>query len=66
VGGTCGTHRVGERCLQDFGSEARKVRDHWENPGVGGRITLRWTWRQGSMGRTRFSWLRIGSIGGLV
>jgi hypothetical protein len=20
-----------------------KVRDHWEDPGVGGRITLRWT-----------------------
>jgi hypothetical protein len=44
-----------------------KVRDHWENIGVGGRITLRWTLgRQGSMGRTGFNWLRIGSSGGLV
>jgi hypothetical protein len=30
-------------------------------------ITLRWTLgRYGSMGRTEFSWLRIGSSGGLV
>jgi hypothetical protein len=31
VGGTCGTHGGGERCLQGFG---------WEDLGVGGRITL--------------------------
>jgi hypothetical protein len=42
-----------------------KVRDHWEDLGRGGRITLRWTLeRLGSMGRTGFSWLRIGSSGG--
>jgi len=34
-------------------------RDHWEDLGVGGRITLRWTLgREGSMRRTGFSWLR--------
>jgi hypothetical protein len=44
-----------------------KGRDHWEDLGIGGRITLRWTlWRQGSMGRTGFGWLRIGSSGGLL
>jgi hypothetical protein len=43
-----------------------KVRDHWEDLGVGGRITLRWTLgRQGSVGRTGFGWLRIRSNGGL-
>jgi hypothetical protein len=37
-----------------------KVRDHWEDLGVGWRITLRWTLvRQGSMGRNVFGWLRI-------
>jgi hypothetical protein len=42
-------------------------KNHWEDLGVGGRITLSWTLgRQGSMGRTEFSWLRIGSSGGLV
>jgi hypothetical protein len=38
-----------------------------EDLGVGGRITLRWTLRRsGSMGRTGFSWPRIGSSGGLL
>jgi hypothetical protein len=44
-----------------------KVRDHWEDLSVGGRITLRLALRRyGSMGRTGFGWLRIGSSGGLV
>jgi hypothetical protein len=44
-----------------------KVRDHWEDLGVGGRITLRWSLgRQGSMGRTGYSWLGIGSSSGLL
>jgi hypothetical protein len=42
-------------------------RDHWEDVGVGGRITLRWPLgRWGSMGRTGFGWLRIGSSGGVL
>jgi hypothetical protein len=44
-----------------------KARDHWEDLGIGGRITLRWTLgRQGSMGQTGFSWLRIGPSGRLM
>jgi hypothetical protein len=44
-----------------------KARDHLEDLGVGGRITLEWTLgRQESMGRNGFSWLQIGSSGGLV
>jgi hypothetical protein len=44
-----------------------KVRDHWEDLGVGGNITLSWTLgRQESMGRTGFSWLRIWSSGRLL
>jgi hypothetical protein len=39
-----------------------KGRDHWQDLGVGGKITLRWTLgRQGSIGRTGFGWLRVGS-----
>jgi hypothetical protein len=53
--------------LTGFWLGGPKGRDHWENLGVGGRITLKWTFgRQGSMGRTGFSWLRIGSSGGLL
>jgi hypothetical protein len=45
----------------------QKGSDHWEDLSVDRRITLSWTLgRQGSMGRTRFSWLRIGSSGGLL
>jgi hypothetical protein len=44
-----------------------KVRGHWEDLGVGGRIRLSWTLgKQRSMGRTGFGWLRIGSGGGLL
>jgi hypothetical protein len=44
-----------------------KERDHWEDLDVGERITLRWTLgRQGSMGRTGFSWLWISSSGEIL
>jgi hypothetical protein len=31
VGGTCGTHGGGERCLQGFGLGGPTVRDHWKD-----------------------------------
>jgi hypothetical protein len=44
-----------------------KVRDHWDDLGVGGRIELSWALgRKGSMGRTGLGWLTIGSNGGLL
>jgi hypothetical protein len=60
--------RMGEgRGVTGFWLGGPKARDHWEDLGVGGRITLRWTLRrQVSIGRTGFSWLRIGSRGGLL
>jgi hypothetical protein len=58
--------RMGE-VFTGFWLGGPKARDHWEDLGVGGRITLRWTLgKQGSRGRTGFSWLRIGYSGGLV
>jgi hypothetical protein len=52
--------------LTGFWLGGPKVRDHWEDLGVGGKIILSWTsGREGSIGRTGFSWLRIGSSGGL-
>jgi hypothetical protein len=45
--------------LTGFWLGGLNARDHWEDLGIGGRITLRWTLgRQGSMGRTGFGWLR--------
>jgi hypothetical protein len=42
VGGTCGTHG-GVRGDYRVWLGGLKVRDHWEDLVVGGRITLRWT-----------------------
>jgi hypothetical protein len=54
-----------EEVFTGFGLGGPKVRDHWEDPGIGGRTILRWTLgTQGSMGRNGFGWLRIGSSGG--
>jgi hypothetical protein len=65
LGGTCGTH--GKGVFTGFWLGGPKVRDHCEDLGVDGRITLRWALgRQGSMGRSGFDWLRIGSGGGLL
>jgi hypothetical protein len=44
-----------------------KVRDHWEDLGVGEKIILSYSLgRLESMGRTEFSWLRTGSSSGLL
>jgi hypothetical protein len=65
VGWTCGTHGR-EEVFTGFWLGGPKVRDDWEDLGIGGRITLKSTLGiRGSMGRTGFSWLRIGSSGGL-
>jgi hypothetical protein len=56
-----------EEVFTGFGLGGPKSRDHWEDLGLCGRITLRWTLgRQLSMERTGFSWFRIGSSDGLL
>ena len=43
----------------------RRERDHWGDPDVGGRIILRWIFRNWErVVGTGWSWLRIGTGGG--
>ena len=48
-----------------FGWENLIERDHLRDPGVDGRIILRWIFRKWDVGVwTESSWLRIGTDGG--
>jgi N-acetyl-beta-hexosaminidase len=40
------THIGGEELYEGFWLGSLKVRDHWEDLGVGGRIILKWTLRR--------------------
>jgi hypothetical protein len=54
----------GEVCTGFWWGNLRE-RDHWGDPGVGGRIILSWTFRKwdGVVG-IGWRWLRIGTCGG--
>jgi len=55
-----------ERCIPGFGGESgkRNERDHLEDPGLDGRIILRWIFRKWDMGVwTGSSWFRLGADG---
>jgi hypothetical protein len=57
MGGTCGTH-VGE-VFTWFWLRGPKVRDHWEDLGVGGKIKLRWTLGMGGSNLIRLAQDRV-------
>jgi len=44
MGGACSTYRVEKRCMVLVGN--LRERDHLEDPGVNGRIILRWIFRK--------------------
>ena len=53
----------GERGIQGFGW-VTKGRNHLEDPGIDGRIILRWIFGSGMGGRwTGLIWLRLGTVG---
>jgi len=50
-----------DRCVQDFVGETWRI-DHFEHPAVGGKIILKWIFRQWDVGTwTTSIWLMIGT-----
>jgi len=65
MGGACSAHGGEERHRQGFGGGNLRERDHLGDPGIDGRIILRWILRKLDVGIwTGWSWLRIGTGGG--
>ena len=65
MGWACGMYGRGERHVQGFGGGNLRERDHWGDPGIDGRIMLRWIFRKWDVGVwTGLSGLRIGIGGG--
>jgi hypothetical protein len=67
MSGACGTHGTGEKRVQGFGGKARRKKKHLKDQCVDGRLGSKWT--LGTLvaggGWSGFSWLRIGTVGGL-
>jgi hypothetical protein len=49
-----------------FWWESPKERDHLKDQGVDGRMVSKWTLRGLAGGWSGFTWLRIGTVGGLL
>jgi hypothetical protein len=65
TGGACSTYEGEEKHIQGFGGGNMRERDHFEYPGVDGRIILKLVFRKWYVGPwTGTSWLRIETGGG--
>jgi len=64
MGGACSTYGGEERRIQGLVGKP-EGKNHLEDPGVDGRIILKWIFRKWDIGVwTGSSWLRIGTGGG--
>jgi hypothetical protein len=66
MGGTYSTYGGKDRCIQDFCWGHLREGDHMGDPGVNGRIILKWIFKKWDGAWTGLSWLRIGADGGLL
>jgi len=65
MGWACRAYGGEERRIQGFGVGNRRERKYLGDPGVDGRIILRWIfWKWDGEVWTGSSWLRIGTGGG--
>jgi len=64
MGGACGTYMGGREMHSGFWWRSLKERNNLEELGVGGMIMLKWMLKRRSW--VEFTWLRIGSSGGLL
>ena len=65
MGGACSTYGGREEVYIGFWWKNLRERDYLGDPGVDGRIILRWTFRKWGVGIWPGSiWLRIGTGGG--
>jgi hypothetical protein len=67
VGRACGTHGRGDKCVQGFGGKSPGERDHLKDQDVDGMVGLECTLGRLATGCvwSGFTWLRIGTGGGL-
>jgi hypothetical protein len=65
MGGACSTY--GERAVHtEFWWGDLREGDHLRDPGLDGRIILKWIFKKWDGAWTELSWLRIGTGGGLL
>jgi len=65
MGGACSTYGGEERCMQGLWWENLRERDHLGDPGIHGRIVLKWIFRKwDGWTWTGLIWLGIGTGSG--
>jgi len=66
LGWACSGYGVRGQASRGFWWGNRREGDHWRYPGLNGRIVLRCIFGKWERVETGWSWLRIGTDGGLL